>query len=393
MNRRTYSALAVSILVLGSLAACGDDSEPTAAGDGPIKVASIGSFESPVFSTPQIKTGLQAAIADINANGGINGRQVELTVCNDKFDPNEATACAQRAVSDGAVAVIGGASPFSPQFMPVLAAAKIPLVAGSASSGAPELVEEISYPINAGGPGMSLGNGALAAQAGDNLVVIASDNDGSQAGADLTIQGAEANGATMRKVTMKLGAVDVSATVASALKDDPDSVALQVVTEDALKIVTSLRQSGYTGDITGVGSLFPPASLKALGDKAEGIRVASRTVPITSTDIPQVKLFLDQMAAEDPKASTDDLALNAWTGMRLLAAVLDGQKVTDGASVIAAFAAIDEPIELGTVPAYTRLNDEPDAADYPRAPSFQTVASVVKNGQLVQDGDFFNPLG
>ncbi|GAA1518591.1 ABC transporter substrate-binding protein [Nocardioides humi] len=393
MPRRLVTTLLASALAL-PLAACGDEGGDSSGGsaDGPIRIISIGSFESAVFSTPQIETALRAKVAAINADGGIDGRDVELTVCNDKFDPNEATACAQRAVSEGFVAVVGGASPFSPQFLPILEKAKIPLVAGSASSGAPELESPISFPVNAGAPGMSLGNGRLAAEAGDDTVVVASDNDGSQTGADLTIKGAEAAGATMTKVTMKLGAPDVSATVAGILELHPDAVALQVVTEDALKVVKGLRQAGYDGAITGPGSLFPPASLEALGEFAEGVRMTSRVVPSTATDIPQVKEFVEQMTAEDPDAQPDDLALNAWTGLTLLAAVMKGHDITDGASVIAAFGDIDEPIELGTVPDYPGIPDTPDAEEYARVPVFATVPSVVENGAVKLDGDFFNPL-
>ncbi|TYL55492.1 ABC transporter substrate-binding protein [Nocardioides sp. BGMRC 2183] len=389
MTRRITTGLVAGVLSL-PLAACGGgDGE---ASDGPVKIMSIGSFESSVFSTPQVASALQARISAMNADGGIDGRKIELTICNDKFDPNEATACAQRAVTEGYVAVVGGASPFSPQFLPVLEKGEIPLVAGSASSGAPELQSPISFPINAGAPGMSLGNGRIAAAAGNNTVVVASDNEGSQTGADLTIEGAEAAGAEMTKVTMKLGAPDVSATVASVLDLEPDAVALQVVTEDALKVVKGLRQAGYVGPVSGPGSLFPPASLEALGDFAEGVQMTSRTVPSTATDIPQVQQFLDEMEAEDPDAQPDDLALNAWTGMLLLGEVMQGHDITDGASVIDSLTDVDEPIELGTVPDYAGIPDTPDAEEYPRVPEFATVASVVEDGQVRLDGDFFNPL-
>lgn len=392
MPRSLLPALAVTALALGSLVACGDDDTGSGSGEGPIRIMSIGSFESPVFSTPQIETALRAKIAVINADGGIDGRDVELEVCNDKFDPNEAVSCAQRAVADGFVAVVGGASAFAPQFLPILEAAKLPLVGGSASSGAPELQSKISYPVNAGAPGMSIGNGRLAAAAGPTTVVIASDNEGSQSGADLAISGAEAAGSDMTKVTMKLGAVDVSATVATALELDPDGVSLQVVTEDALKLVRGFRQAGFEGLITGPGSVFPPASLEALGEFAEGVRMTSRVVPNTAVDIPQVQEFMDAMAEQDPQAQTDDLALNAWTGMSLLAEVMAGHEITDGASVIAAFDAVDEPIVLGTVPDYAGIPDEADVEEYPRVSVFATVASEVVDGAIVQDGDFFNPL-
>jgi ABC-type branched-subunit amino acid transport system substrate-binding protein len=191
---------------------------------------------------------------------------------------------------------------------------------------------------------------------------------------------------------MPLGAPDVSAVVANALRLNPDAVSLQVVTEDALKVVTGLRQSGYRGAIVGVTSLFPPSSIEALGSMADGIRVTGRVVPVTATQIPEVAKFREQMLAKDPGIRLDDLGLNAWTGMQLFIQVLEGKTVTDGSSVITALDSIETPIHLGTVPDYPGVPATPNNSDYPRVAVFETVQSVITDGKLEQEGDFFNPL-
>lgn len=58
-------------------------------------------------STQEAADGLAASIKRINANGGINGRPVTLEVSDDKFSPAEGASCARKAVSGGAVAVVG----------------------------------------------------------------------------------------------------------------------------------------------------------------------------------------------------------------------------------------------------------------------------------------------
>jgi len=56
----------------------------------------------------QLETGVRMAIEEINAAGGIDGRPVDLKICDDKCDPYEGSMCAQRMANDKEIfAVIG----------------------------------------------------------------------------------------------------------------------------------------------------------------------------------------------------------------------------------------------------------------------------------------------
>jgi len=56
----------------------------------------------------QLERGVRLAVDEINAAGGINGRQVELDICDDKCDPYEASLCAQKMTANEKIfAVIG----------------------------------------------------------------------------------------------------------------------------------------------------------------------------------------------------------------------------------------------------------------------------------------------
>jgi branched-chain amino acid transport system substrate-binding protein len=55
----------------------------------------------------QLERGVQLAVADINAAGGVLGQQARLITADDFCDPEQAVAAAKKLVSDGVVAVFG----------------------------------------------------------------------------------------------------------------------------------------------------------------------------------------------------------------------------------------------------------------------------------------------
>ncbi|MBN1317058.1 MAG: ABC transporter substrate-binding protein, partial [Anaerolineales bacterium] len=138
-NSLTFGLVAILMFVV-LLAACGTPAEPTEAPaevteqeepaveqeepaaeqEEPAEEAAAPTGEPIVFGMvapmtgdaaeygTQLESGVRLAIDEINANGGIDGRPVELEICDDKCDPYEASMCAQRMVaSDDIFAVIG----------------------------------------------------------------------------------------------------------------------------------------------------------------------------------------------------------------------------------------------------------------------------------------------
>jgi ABC-type branched-subunit amino acid transport system substrate-binding protein len=61
----------------------------------------------------------------INARGGIAGRPLEVTVCDEQFDPAVATTCARQAVEEGMVSVVGSFTFFAESIVPVIAESSI----------------------------------------------------------------------------------------------------------------------------------------------------------------------------------------------------------------------------------------------------------------------------
>jgi branched-chain amino acid transport system substrate-binding protein len=88
----------------------GDEAEGDgeSAGDGPIKIGALTSLTGNF--TPwgiQVRDGMQLAVDEINADGGVDGRMLELIVTDDQSNAEEAVTGLERMVEDGVVAVGG----------------------------------------------------------------------------------------------------------------------------------------------------------------------------------------------------------------------------------------------------------------------------------------------
>jgi len=80
----------------------------TAHAQGVIKIGEINSYKAqPAFLEPY-KKGMELAVEEINASGGINGKKVELIVRDDNANPGDAVRAAEELVSREKVDVLTG---------------------------------------------------------------------------------------------------------------------------------------------------------------------------------------------------------------------------------------------------------------------------------------------
>jgi branched-chain amino acid transport system substrate-binding protein len=98
MNR---FAASLAALLLAGLAGCGQQEDKIVIGAaGPMTGAEAAFGE-------QFRRGAEKAVADINANGGVLGKQLELTIGDDACDPKQAVSVANDMAAKHAVFVAG----------------------------------------------------------------------------------------------------------------------------------------------------------------------------------------------------------------------------------------------------------------------------------------------
>ena len=91
----------------------------------PIKVMTVTTLNAAGPTYENIANTANAYADYINARGGIAGRPLEVTVCDEQFDPAVATTCARQAVEEGMVSIVGSFTFFAESIVPVIAESSI----------------------------------------------------------------------------------------------------------------------------------------------------------------------------------------------------------------------------------------------------------------------------
>lgn len=149
----TWRRIAISLLAVLSLFAVGcgstdsssDDSSSTdasstdsggAASGEPIKIGALTSLTGPFTSWGiPASTGMQLAVDEINAAGGVDGRMLELVIVDDQSDAEEASIQLERLHEEGVVAVAGTiSSGVGGAISPIAEEAGVPLFLSKAGS-------------------------------------------------------------------------------------------------------------------------------------------------------------------------------------------------------------------------------------------------------------------
>ena len=405
-SRRSVVALAAALVLL--VAACNDDGggssgdsedeDPGAELTGePIKLITIGSYTSFGNDYTQIPEAAQAAADAINADGGVDGRRIEIVVC-DYPDASQASDCGRQAVDENVVATVGSFSAEAAEYEPFLENAGIPQVAIFPTA-FEDYTSPMSYPVFGGALSIVGGMGAQLADDGAETIGVAYlDIAAGALSAGLVETGAQPRGAeVVAEVAVPSGTVEFSPQIATATENDPDGLAILLTTADAPGFLRQLRQSGYEGDIATATSAVTPAALDELGDAAEGLLLPSGFKPPTLTDDETVQQFNDEMDRYASDATRDDTAQNTWVGVHLVAQMLNGVQNPTPAKLRNA---LDNAgtLDLGLVAPFSfeQGTEIPDLAPDLELRIFNTeiVYTVVENGEqvAVNNAEFVNAL-
>jgi branched-chain amino acid transport system substrate-binding protein len=384
------------------LAACGSSSNtsnssasagtsaPAAGSTSTITVGSAISVNSPILDDAERKAGIEAAISDINAAGGINGHQVKFDFCDTQYNPNQEIDCARQMVSDHVVAVI------NPDFLAnqtgepykVLAAAGIPVVGDSGLSPA-GMASPNSFPLAGGIPGWVFGADDNAIRAGATKIAVASDtNPSAEFAGKMAASGLAA--AKIKPVSVVIADPSSDPTFSSAaaklMAGGTNGIVVAMAPENVPKLVVALRQAGYKGIISSLSAIVPSQIVAALKSAANGILLSSQTALVTDTANPGVAKFLADMKKYQPTATLDERTETGWAAMMLFDKVTASLTSFSPATVMQAMKSVTTPIDLGIVGPWKSAGATSPIKLFPQLGFNPTVAyGVVKNGQIVAD--------
>ncbi|WP_322752741.1 ABC transporter substrate-binding protein [Frankia sp. Cas3] len=351
MKVPTKAPLAVALVGALALVACGSSTSDSAgSGTGsattlsgePIKIMSIQAMSGPSDTYPGLPAAVQAAAAAVNKAGGIKGRPLEVTVCDDQFDPNKGADCATKA-AQGKYLFVTANSSTGDRYMPILEKAKIPSI-GEVPSSASELKSPYSFPFGSGAVNIA-GGGTACGKLGkkDPAVAVVDIAAGRNSANFFGIGLKPFNLSINKTVPIAPTASDLTTATATLTSGTTDCIDLVVGTTQATKLLLALSQAGSKATPAYGATVIEDKMVKTLGAAANGLVLVGSTPPAGDTSIPAIKQFNAELdAAGVPADTRSEGALTAWATVHLVAQYAQKLPTIDGESLANALSTAGE---------------------------------------------------
>jgi branched-chain amino acid transport system substrate-binding protein len=113
----------------------------------PIKIMTVTTLNAAGPTYKNIANTAMAYEKYINSRGGIAGRPLKVTVCDEQFDPAVATTCARQAVDEGMVSIVGSFTYFAESIVPVISESDITWFGACCTITPSELTSKHSFNI------------------------------------------------------------------------------------------------------------------------------------------------------------------------------------------------------------------------------------------------------
>jgi ABC-type branched-subunit amino acid transport system substrate-binding protein len=256
--------------------------------------------------------GAQAAVKQINAQGGFGGRKAVIVSCNTMLQASVAATCAHQTLARHPVVMFGCEPSWGQSGLPFYAAAKVPTF--NCMNTATDFHNPWSFGLQAGGFGLQGAMARYLCTRADvkSVVMFALDVPVYRGTAKVaTGQPLAKCGKTVHYVFIPFNAADVSPYVDKAVSFKPDFVTLfPLAGAGAIPIYKSFAQNNIPASRTIISeSNLTPATFKAAGALMEGAYGADQWASWSDTSNPDVAAYLRAMkgSSADPRDSNAEL--------------------------------------------------------------------------------------
>lgn len=366
--------LAVGVMAAVLLVACGTGQPATTPGaptppdatdsadspgdEEPIRIgAALGITGAAAFVSQQGVQGAELAISQLNDQGGVLGRSLDLIVQDSQCEPTEAVNAVRRLVEvDGAKLVIGAAcSSGTLAAMPV--AEELEIVLMNTMSTAPSITEQagvggnpwlfrINPPDSAFAPALAR---IIVEEQGDTSIAIVARNDDLGRGAAVEFGRAlEELGAaiTLEHFFPVEGPYDFSSALTEIRAADPDAIIFVGTIEPGVPFVRQYHELGMTQNLYSRGVSVTEQLFEDLGEQADGIH--STEPYYAEIDTPENEAFVSafrEMHNTDPVYQ----AYTTYEAVMVLAQAMEAAGTDDPAAVRDALEELTYEVITGTV--------------------------------------------
>ena len=315
MQVSKHHLLAAALASLAALAAVPAHAQDT------IKIANIVEMSGPgTTAGVMFKNGVEMAIKEINAGGGILGKKISYTTEDTQSNPGVAKGLTQKAVDNDVFAIFGPV--YSGSIMVSMAESRRGEVPNFTGGEAASITQQGNPYVFRTAFGQSISFPKVArylTAKSKKLAVLYVNNDFGKGG-QATIKQLLANSGTqiVTEISTEAGQVDFSAAVIQAKQSGADALFAYTNEEESARLLRELRKQGWNKPVIGETVLTSAKVVELAGEAANG---AVAHVGLT-VEAPQLQAFGKQYQAMFNTGS-DHNGVKGYTGMYVLKAAIE----------------------------------------------------------------------
>lgn len=291
------------------------------------------------------KNGVEMAVKEINAAGGVLGKKLETLVSDTQSNPGVAKGLASKAVDDDVFAVIGPT--FSGSVLVSMAETKraqIPNFTGGEAASITQqgnpYIFRTSFTQTTSMP--KVARYMAANLKAKSVAVIFVNNDFGKGGRDAFNKAAEANGMkVVADISTDSGQVDFSAPVLKAKQSNADAVFVYTNEEESARALRELRKQGWTKPIVGETTLTGQKVIELAGEAANG---ALAHVGLTVDAPNPLMLKFKAKFFQEYKYISDHNGIKGYTAVYMLKAAIEKVGKLDRVAVAKALHGLSIPV-------------------------------------------------
>ena len=271
----------------------------------------------------RLRMGIDAYFKSVNADGGVDGRQLKLVSLDDGYEPSRTVANTKQLIDNDKVFALLGyvGTPTTLAAKPLIDAAKIPLV--GPFTGAMALRDPVDrYIFN-----IRASYNDETRQIVDNFLflglkkvaVFYQDDAYGNAGLAGVVKALAAHGLKpVATGTVKRNTVDVAAALKSILPAHPDLIVEVGTYTEAAAFIQKARAQGYGGQFANVSFVGSEALAKALGPAGNGVMI-TQVVPFPYSGVAAiVREYQARMTAAGHPNDYDFTSLEGYIDAKIL---------------------------------------------------------------------------
>lgn len=309
-----------------------------------IKIGYFGDLTGPTFNFGQSAyNGVLMAASEANLNGGINGRQIDVVIEDDKGSPEEAARLTAKLIDeDNVIAIIaGGTSGNSRAAAPKAQASHIPMICPSSTD--PAVTQTGNFIFRAcfvdSFQGEVMARFAFHTLKAQKAAILFDFN--SPYGRGLTdyfeLSFAKLGGRIVSKQTYTQGDADFRGQLSSIKDAEPDVIYIPGYYADVALIAKQARMIGLTQPLLGGDGWDAPELWPIGGEALNGSYISTHYS--VNDPAPAIQTFVELYRQRYGNLLPDAHAALAYDGARLLFDAISRIKSTDGDQLRDALAA------------------------------------------------------